>query len=380
MSAANSHVEKSLFERFPEIIHPFLRDVMKREAYTPGKLENFSLNQQEERELMPVLRSYPYYLVIDPTNICNLRCPLCPTWQDTDARPKGKMDLLTFSRILDEAGPYLFALNLCNWGEPFLNPDLPSMIRYAKKYNTVVGTSTNLNYLPDDYARELVESGIDVIVISLDGITQESYSRYRKGGKLSTVFGNLEKLVAQRNPHMKFPLIMWQFLVNRYNEHEIEKAQNMAHEMDIHFLPSSMRTSMGKELLFPLYERVKEMADWLPEDPAYNRYAYDIGPETRTPKETCTWLWHSMVVNWDGSVTPCCGVYEKKWDFGTCHVRSEENRQTLHEAWNSPRYKSARTVVAAYMRKSPELPSLQERAEKEDLICSKCIKYGFLED
>ena len=154
----------------------------------------------------------------------------------------------------------------------------------------------------------------------------------------------------------------------------------MAHEMDIHFLAAPMRTSMGKELLFPLYERVKEMADWLPRNPDFNRYAYEIGPETRTPQIICKWLWNSTVVNWDGSVSPCCGVFEKSWDFGACYHDSEGKGLTLHEAWNGPRYKRARTLVAAYMRESRDLTVLQEQAAKAGLICAKCIQYGFLED
>ena len=179
---------------------------------------------------------------------------------------------------------------------------------------------------------------------------------------------------------MKSPLIIWQFLVNRHNESEIDVASSMAREMGIDFLPSPMRTSMGKELLYPLYERVKEMKDWLPRNPAYNRYAYEIKPETRTPQTTCKWLWNATVVNWDGSVSPCCGVFEKAWDFGTCCSNEGEKRRSLHQAWNSPRYKLARKLVSASMKQSRELGPLEKRARKEGIICSKCVRYGFLED
>jgi MoaA/NifB/PqqE/SkfB family radical SAM enzyme len=375
-----SMIENILHEELPAVTQPFLNNLFKNKNYITKKILNLFVNRIEKRLKKNYLFSYPFYLVIDPTNICNLKCPLCPTWQDIKARPKGKMDMEMFRNILDETGPYLFAVNLCNWGEPFLNPELPEMVRYAKKYNTVVGLSTNLNHLPDRTAQELVSSEIDIIVISLDGAKDESYTRYREGGDFSTVLGNIGKLNSYRQNNKKFPLLIWQFLVNKYNEHEIGMAREMSQKMGLQFTPSPMRTSMGKELLLPLYERVKEMKDWLPHNPSYNKYPYDIRPETRTSQTTCKWLWNSAVVNWDGSISPCCGVFEKKWDFHTCYDASLEKTATFHEAWNSPRYKLARKLVAAYMKKSEGLESLLQRSQNEGVICSKCIRYGFLED
>jgi MoaA/NifB/PqqE/SkfB family radical SAM enzyme len=373
-------IEKTLHEELPAVVHPFLNNLFKNKKYVTKKYSNLIKNQLEKKFKKSYLFSYPFYLVIDPTNFCNLKCPLCPTWQDIEARPKGKMDIQTFRNILDEAGPYLFAVNLCNWGEPFLNPELPDMVRYAKKYNTVVGLSTNLNYLPDRTAQELIASEIDIIVVSLDGATDGSYTRYRKGGDFSTVLINIEKLNSYRQKNKKFPLLIWQFLVNKYNEHEIDMAHEMSQKIGLQFSLSPMRTSMGKELLLPLYERVKEMKDWLPLNPDYNKYERGIKPETRTRQTTCKWLWNSTVVNWDGSISPCCGVFDKVWDFQTCYDTSMEKTLTLHHAWNSPLYKLARKLVAAYMKKSKELTSLLQRSQNEGLICSKCIRYGFLED
>jgi len=373
-------VEEQVIVKFPAYASPFLSDLFTKDRYRQEKISNFILNMNETQLKMSRLNSYPYYLVIDPTNICMLKCPLCPTWQDLKSRPKGRMDKALFTSLLDEVGKYLFAVNLCNWGEPLLNPDVPSFVRYAKKYNIVVGLSTNLNYLPKETAGELIASGIDIIVISLDGATQESYGRYRREGSFSKVLGHVEILNSYRRANKKFPLLIWQFLVNKYNEHEIGQARNMAQKNGLMFLPSSMRTSMGKELLLPLHERVKEMKDWLPENAAYNRYAYDIRPETRTAQATCQWIWNTAVVNWDGSVSPCCGVYEKKWDFARCHDDSRKPRASFHEAWNSPRYRLARALVAAYISGSQDLDELVRQSEQEGLICSRCIKYGFLED
>jgi MoaA/NifB/PqqE/SkfB family radical SAM enzyme len=375
-----SATEKKIYNKFPSIVHTPLDNLFRDNRYIWEKLRNFRLNESETAANKSHLTSYPYQLLFDPTNICNLKCPLCPTWQDLKARPKGKMSLAMFKKILDETGPYLFAVNLCNWGEPLLNPDLPGMVRYAKKYNTVVGLSTNLNYLPDELAPGIAESGIDIMIISIDGASPESYSRYRRGGDLKQVLENIRKLNSCRNTGEKFPILVWQFLVNRYNEHEIDEAENMALKMGLHFIASPIRTSMGKELLMPLYQRVNETREWLPENPAFSKYSYEIGPETRTAQKTCRWLWNSAVVNWDGSLSPCCGVFEKKWDFQTCYAEGNNKMLTFHQVWNSPRYILARQLVAAYMKKSRGIDALIRKAEEQGVICSKCIRYGFLED
>ncbi len=375
-----SGIKKNVLSNFPLVIHPFLKIIFENNTFLTEKFRNFQLNELEMGMRKIYLISYPYYLVLDPTNICNLTCPLCPTWKDLQARPKGRMSIQTFQKLFDEIGPYLFAVNLCNWGEPLLNPDLPHMIRYAKKYNTVVGLSTNVNYLPDDTARDIIESGIDIIVLSIDGATQKSYNQYRRGGNLSKVLSNIEKLNAYKQNYKNFPLLIWQFLVNKYNESEIDKAREIAQRMGLQFSPAPMRTSMGKELLLPVYERVKEMKDWLPKNPLYNKYTYEINPGTKTRQTTCKWLWNTTVVNWDCSISPCCGVFEKIWDFATYRYHSEEKRSKLHQAWNSPRYKLARKLVASYIKNSKNLSHVLKKSESQGLICSKCIRYGFLED
>jgi MoaA/NifB/PqqE/SkfB family radical SAM enzyme len=368
----SSIFEKTLYKDFPTILHPFLNEIFENKKYLAKKIKNYLLNLSERKHLKSRLKSYPHNLVSDPTNICNLRCPLCPTWQDREGRPKGRMSRELFRTLIDEAGPYLFTLNLCNWGEPLLNPELPEMIAYAKNYNTVVGFSTNLNTLSESTAEAIAGSGLDVMVISLDGASVDTYSKYRRGGSFEAVIENIERLLAFKKEGQKFPLLIWQFLVNKYNEKEIQAAKAMAEKKGAYFLPSPMRTSMGKELLLPLHERIREMKEWLPENPLYNKYPYEITPETRTQQKTCKWLWTTAVVNWDGSVSPCCGVFEKSWDFGTF---SEGRR--FHDVWNTERYLIARKMVGDFIKNTKrfEYPD-----SYEELICSKCIRYGFLED
>jgi MoaA/NifB/PqqE/SkfB family radical SAM enzyme len=373
-------IKKSILSKFPLLIHPFLEAIFENNSFLTEKFSNFQLNELEMEMKKSYLTSYPYYLVLDPTNICNLRCPLCPSWQDFKARTKGVMSIQTFQEICDEIGPYLFAVNLCNWGEPFLNPDLSQMIRYAKKFNTVVGLSTNANYLPDDTAQDIVESGVDIIILSIDGATQKSYSRYRRGGNLSAVLSNIERLNTYKEKHKNTPLLIWQFLVNKYNESEIDDAREMSQKMGMQFSPTPMRSSMGKELLLPVFERVKEMKGWVAKNPQYNKYAYEINHDTKTSQKTCKWLWNTTVINWDCSISPCCGVFGEKWDFATFGYHQEKKQLKYYQAWNSSHYKLARKLVASYMENSKNLSRVVKEAENKGLICLKCIQYGFLED
>ncbi|MBF0337466.1 MAG: radical SAM protein [Nitrospirae bacterium] len=365
-----------IVSKLPPVTHSLVDSVFAGKRYVRRKVANLALNALEASLQRSSLISYPIYMVIDPTNHCNLRCALCPTWQDTQGRPKGMMVLDAYKRLLDEVGPYVFGVYLCNWGEPLLNRHLAEMIRYAKGYNTIVGFSTNLNRLNDNTAKDIVASGVDLIVLSIDGATQDSYGQYRVGGNFSTVMANIERLLSFREASKPFPQLIWQFLVNRYNEGEVEAAGQIARGYGIAFSPSPLRTHMGKELLMPLYARLNEDASWLPQDNSYSRYAYEIAPGTRTRQHSCKWLWDASVVNWDGSVAPCCGVYEKSWDFDNCFGA----RGTFRRVWNSPQYQHARRLVRAYTKRMPSMLPLHKRCKDAGIICANCVEYGFLED
>ena len=103
-------------------------------------------------------------LVIDPSNICNLHCPLCPTGQGRSDRSKGKMSFVNFRRIIDELGAYLYRVDLHNWGEPLLNDEIYRMISYARAHNIEVRVSSNLNVIDWVKAEKLVKSGLDVLI------------------------------------------------------------------------------------------------------------------------------------------------------------------------------------------------------------------------
>lgn len=310
----------------------------------------------------PIVKSHPIRMVIDTGNICQLRCPLCPTGLGRTTREKSFMDLESFKKIIDEAGEYLCEVDLYNWGEPFLNKDLSKMIRYAKNAGIKVSLNANLNLLKEEWMHEIVEAQLDQLTVSIDGASQETYSKYRIGGNFDIVLNNLKKLIEVRKQHKsKYPHITWQFLVMSHNEEEIEKCKKMAHEIgvdEVYLRP--MRCDMGTELLMSDQEKVESIKNWLPSQEKYSRYNYKT-KQKKNPLAKCLFQTTTMVVNPNGSVSPCCGVYDEKWDFGNAL------KDGVFRVWNNETYVAARKAV------------LDKDTSNPDLICTHCIKNGFLE-
>jgi MoaA/NifB/PqqE/SkfB family radical SAM enzyme len=124
-----------------------------------------------------------------------------------------------FKKIIDELGEYLYKIDLHNWGEPLLNEEIYKMICYAHKHDIKVDLSTNLNFFNKIKARKLVESGLDCLIISLSGISQESYQKYHIGGKFNKVIeGTIKIIEIKKVLHISTPFLIWRFLVMKHNE------------------------------------------------------------------------------------------------------------------------------------------------------------------
>ena len=163
---------------------------------TKLKKENYELAKKEEHEKKIELKSMPYNVVIEPTNSCNLQCPLCSTGIGAKTREKGILQFENFKKVIDEIKDYVLQLSLQNWGEATLVKDLPKMIRYASDNGIFTRLSTNFSVrYNDEFLEELMMSGLGIIVIDLDGTDQETYEKYRKNGDLALVLKNIRKAV-----------------------------------------------------------------------------------------------------------------------------------------------------------------------------------------
>ena len=177
----------------------------------------------------PLHLGMPMSIAIEPTTACNLRCPECPSGLRSFTRPTGRLDLTTFQSIIDQLTEHLLYLTFYFQGEPYLHPELFSMVSYASKKNIYTATSTNAHFLDDESARKTVESGLDRLIISIDGTSQETYRSYRVGGKLDKVIKGTKNIIAwKKKLQSAKPYLVFQFLVVRPNEHEIPQLYRLA--------------------------------------------------------------------------------------------------------------------------------------------------------
>jgi len=300
---------------------------------------NWLLTQVQFRIRKLRLYSYPVKLTIDPCNFCNLKCLLCPVGTGSKGRKQSIMKFNTFKKIMDECGQHLWEIDLFNWGEPLLNKDIFKMIEYARKMRVDVKLSTNLNFFNDDICTNLIKSGLNNLIVSLDGASQESIEKYQKGSNFQSVIENIKKIIHMREKlKSKTPFIQWRYLVNKYNENEIEKAKELSNNLKIDRLElSAFRCDMGKELLLNSKAQYENVKPWLPTKEYLSMYDY-TRQERKKIKDICRSLWFESVVQPDGSISPCCRIWHEKFDFGNILNAS------FKSIWNSEKYQNARRI------------------------------------
>lgn len=175
------------------------------------------------------VRAYPLQLTLDTTSVCNLKCPLCPTGMGILDRTQSVMDFDLYRRIIDTLSPYLYMVNLFNFGEPLFNKRLPEYIAYARSKGVYTSISTNLTFLSEERAEALIRSGLDHLLLSIDGLSQDTYEQYRIGGDLTKVLANLHRLMATRKRlGSTSPMVEWQYLVFNHNKHEVPNVEAFA--------------------------------------------------------------------------------------------------------------------------------------------------------
>jgi len=322
------------------VIERFFRDPVthKPRPHTLKRIFNLILVFLSRKFKLSFVFGYPYNLIIEPTNICTLNCPMCPSGNSMMKRKRGMMKFNDFKKIIDEMGGYLYQIGLMNYGESLLNPELYRMIKYAKTKNITCVLSTNALFLNEDCSLKLLRSGLDFLSVSLDGASQETYVKYRVKGDFQKVLENIGYLVKKRNQLKSFLFIDIGFLVTRFNENEIEKARNLAAKLGVD------NFSLVK-FAFPDYRSIKKevFLNFLPENSSYSRYKIVNGklelkekPEKKTP---CIWAWDRAVINWDGSLCPCCVDYDCKYYIGNYFD------QGLKKIWNSEKYRELRKKI-----------------------------------
>jgi MoaA/NifB/PqqE/SkfB family radical SAM enzyme len=323
---------------------------------TPTKWANLAKVEIERMRRKINVASHPYLLIIDPCNFCNLRCPLCPTGLNDLGREQSMLSFEHFKHHFEPHIPYLFETYLHNWGESMINKEVYKMIDHAQRHNVGTNISSNLSIAQSEDLDNLLDSGLEYLVVSLDGATEEAYAKYRIRGDFERVVYNMSELVRRRNARgMKTPVIEWQFIVMKTNEHETAQAELMAKKIGvdlIRFIPVGMpfefknREEVGRQW-FP--DSVQAEADKAASDASYGRI--------RKPSP-CFYLYRSMVVNADGGVSPCCEVYRKNRDFAQLDPNEPIDLPAL---WNNAKFRSARSLY-----------SQDSVADRKPTVCDGC--------
>lgn len=296
----------------------------------------------------PIHWGMPSSISIEPTTSCNLRCPECPSGLRSFTRPTGMLEPEKFTQLIDELKPWLSYLTFYFQGEPFLNPSFLKLVNVAVKRKIYTSTSTNAHYLKSDVARKTVESGLQRIIISIDGTTQETYEQYRIGGKLEKVIEGTKNLIYwKKELKSATPHIIFQFLVVKPNEHQINELHQLAKEIGVDEV--KLKTAQ-------IYE-FENGSDLIPEQDKYSRYEKSPNGKyiIKNPLLNHCWtMWKSCVVTWDGKVVPCC------FDKDAQHVLGETSSQSFLQIWKGDSYQTFRSSV------------LRSRSEID--ICTNCTE------
>jgi len=279
---------------------------------------------------------WPTHVQIEPTNFCNLKCALCPVTEGLK-RPSQHMRFSTFKKFIDETQAYLLLIVLWDWGEPFLNPKIYKMISYAKERNIKIVSSTNGHVFADkNHAEKVVKSGLDSIIFAVDGTSQSTYERYRKGGKLDTIVTGIQNVVAAKKTlQSKTPIINLRFIAMKHNEHEIPQLRDFARSLgvDAVTLKTLNPHSDGKIIANEEYGN-----QFIPENPSYRRFKYDNQTHSRIRRRInlCKDLWNSPALHSDGKVCLCTFDTNAKYVFG------DITQQNFREIWKGDLYLSMR--------------------------------------
>ncbi|MBI5541977.1 MAG: radical SAM protein [Bacteroidia bacterium] len=246
----------------------------------------------------------PFAVSIEPTTNCNLNCAECPTGNNLLTRPLGKINTEIFHLIIDQIYKKTFYLNLYLQGEPFIHTQLTEMISYAIKKKMFVCVSTNGHFLDEATCDKLVKTGIQKIIISVDGATNETYNKYRKGGNLTMVTTGIKTLSESKiKQKTNLPLIVIQMLVNKYNEHEINAVKHLTEYY-------------GANRLELKSMQIYNNSNFLSSISKYNRYIKNNFGDLILKSEIqnrCLRLWTNAVFTWDGNLIPCC--YDKNANY-----------------------------------------------------------------
>lgn len=258
------------------------------------------------------------------------------------------LQLQRFEKIIEEQRKTLINIMFYFQGEPYLNPEFLEMVKIANRKKIFTVTSTNAHYLTDENAKKTIESGLDKIIISIDGTTQDTYEQYRVGGQLEKVIAGTKNILKWRKElKSKSPHVVFQFLVVKPNQHQIDDVYRLAEELGVDEV--ALKTAQVYD-----FENGNEI---IPTIEKYSRYAQNSGGKWQIKNKLlnqCWRMWSGCVITWDGLVVPCC------FDKDAKHQLGDLKQHSFKEIWHSEKYYAFRKSIL--------------KSRKEIDICTNCTE------
>lgn len=273
-----------------------------------------------------ILFRKPYVLIVETGTICNLDCPTCPTPREivVGARTARNMDLDTFKKIIDNSYKSFSAVLLYWSNEPLLNKDIAEMVHYCNSLNLYTFISTNVMPLNEKITRQLIEAGLDEMLLCLDGFSSATYERFRKGAKFETVKRNIETVCRiKKESNAANPWIEIQYVETKQNAQEISSCREWAKDIGV----DGFRVQ-------PLYI-TKHLSDFVKlRDEFYTEESWRERRERDSAKRVCRNADSTVCVLVNGKSTICCYDIRGDYSFGNLLVdsfRSIEKNQKYME-------------------------------------------------
>ncbi|MEK6906369.1 MAG: radical SAM protein [Nanoarchaeota archaeon] len=317
-----------------EIIKRKLKYFLKYATFNKKFLNYLEINLSKRLRLLKPI-GLPHTIMIEPTSLCNLKCPLCPTGSKQLGRENGLMNFEKYKKLVDEVSPYIIRLRMWNWGEPLIHKEIDKMISYAKSKNLIVNLSTNGNLLTRELAKKIVDSKLDEIIFSVDGATQETYKKYRINGDLKKVIQGIKYLVEEKNKQKsKYPKIIFQFIAMKQNEQEIKKAEEIAKKIKVDYF--TIKTVGIMDVFLK-----KDIKKYLPSNPNLARYVIKKNKENRKHKvrNMCDTMYEESTILWNGDVVVCCNDAKGKHKFGNVF------KEPFIKIWKNKEYVNFRRQI-----------------------------------
>lgn len=301
----------------------------------------------------------PLHMQFELTNFCNLRCPVCPTGIKALKRPPKAVDVELFDRVLDEVGPYLLTLSLWGWGEPLLHPRLRLILRSARRYQIATFLSTNGQNLNDDQVIEaLIQEPPTYLIVAVDGLTDETNTRFRKGAKLAPILAGVRRIAQiKQKMGLRLPLLHMRYIVMKHNQHEMPHLIDFARRHHFDLLTIRTLSIIDVESTAQLHrELVPDMEEW-------RAYGYETDHRIERGDFICLQPFWFPTVFVDGTLVACEQDYNAQQAMG---VISKD--VSFSKLWRGKRASSIRRII----RETPQRLSFCRNCPYRDRETTDC--------